>query len=203
MRCRGMAISVVLSMLVLALAVPPGETLLFDIAVRATVHTWASPPLTFVMRMITHMGEPAVLVLLTLAVAVLWSVEHRARAARLLIFSTLGVVLLNEILKLVFHRPRPAAFFGYQEPSTYSFPSGHSVTSLCFYGVLAWILAARLPSRRSRAVLYTVAGVLVLLIGFSRVYLGVHYLTDVIGGYALGVAWLVGVGKISSQHQKL
>ena len=187
----------------LALAVWMGGTLLFDFAVRDLVHTWASPPLTNIMLGFTHMGEPIFLVLLTLVVAWRLGAAHRWTAARLLAISTLSAWALSEILKLVFHRPRPAAFFGYQEPATYSFPSGHAVVSVCFYGALATILARRTESPARRKLWYSIAAVIVLSIGFSRIYLGVHYLTDVGGGYALGLAILLGIGKLTAGPRTL
>lgn len=178
----------------LALAVFMGATLLFDIAARDLVHTWASPLLTSVMWAATHLGEPIFLIPLTLLVAWRLGAAHRWPAARLLAIATLGAWALSEILKLVFHRTRPAAFFGYQEPSSYSFPSGHAMVSICFYGALAMILAVHTsPSRRK--LWYAAAAVIVLLVGFSRLYLGVHYLTDVMAGYALGLAILLAIGK--------
>ncbi|HJT90229.1 MAG TPA: phosphatase PAP2 family protein, partial [Bryobacteraceae bacterium] len=111
----------------------------------------------------------------------------------MLVICALGGQALDEILKLEFRRPRPEAFFGYPEPGSYSFPSGHSVASCCFYGVLAAILTARMRSGARKAGVWTAAGFLVAAIGFSRIYLGVHYPTDVIAGYAAGVVWVAAV----------
>lgn len=185
----------------LAREVMLGRTLSFDLAVRDAIHTWAWPPLTFAMRAITEAGDPSFLALV--AVIVVWRLGARGqgRAAWLLGFAALGAVAISERLKLVFHRPRPAAFFGYQEPLSYSFPSGHAITAFCLYGVLAIILEDRLPSVAGRRALWAAAGLLIGLIGFSRVYLGVHYPTDVAGGYALGVVWTVGVLS-ASRHWK-
>jgi undecaprenyl-diphosphatase len=80
-------------------------------------------------------------------------------------------------------------FFGTEAPHSYSFPSGHALFSICFFGVVAALVAARLPSIAARAAVWTVAVAIAFLIGLSRVYLGVHYPSDVIGGYAAAVAW--------------
>lgn len=185
----------------LAREVMLGRTLSFDLAVRDAIHTWAWRPLTFAMRAITEAGDPSFLALV--AVIVVWRLGTRGqgRAAWLLGFAALGAVAISERLKLVFHRPRPAAFFGYHEPLSYSFPSGHAITAFCLYGVLAVILEDRLPSVAGRRALWATAGLLIGLIGFSRVYLGVHYPTDVAGGYALGVVWTVAVLS-ASRHWK-
>ena len=93
-------------------------------------------------------------------------------------------------MKLGFHRARPAPFFGIPAPNSYSYPSGHALFAVCFFGTLAWILAARRASRLARGALWGGAIVIAWLIGYSRIYLGVHYPTDVIAGYASALVWL-------------
>ncbi len=105
---------------------------------------------------------------------------RRQREALLLVIVALGVELLSQILKLVFHRPRPDPFFGIAPPSSYSFPSGHALISMVFYGTLGILLSRRASIRLA---LYGLAA----LIGFSRIYLGVHYPTDVLAGFAMAV----------------
>jgi len=142
---------------------------------------------------ITQMGAPPFLIAITLIVGWRFAAKGQARLAAVLALSTIGASAADESIKLLYHRPRPIAFFGYDEPMTYSFPSGHATTSICFYGLLAIILAGSMKSLPLRRALWAAACVLVLLIGFSRVYLGVHYPADVLGGYAFGAAWLLGV----------
>ncbi len=170
-----------------------GQTLAFDSAVRDAVHRLASAPLTRTMMVLTQMGAPAFLIVVTLIAGWRFSVRGEARLAAVLAIATIGASAACESLKLIYHRPRPAAFFGYDEPLTFSFPSGHATTSLCFYGLFSIILSGRAKTvRRRRAVWFGCAG-LVLAIGFSRVYLGVHYPTDVLGGYLFGLAWIFGI----------
>lgn len=181
----------------LALATALDQTLLFDIAIRDMIHSWAGPPLTSAMRAVTWLGEPDALALLMI-VAAWWMVKAgRRRDAFWLAIATLGALAISELLKLVFHRARPAAFFGYVDPSTYSFPSGHATVSCCFYGLLAAFLTARMKSHAVRIALWIGSAALVLAIGFSRIYLGVHYASDVVGGYALGIFWVVVARKVS------
>ena len=174
-----------------------GQTMAFDTTIRETVHTWASPALTRLMIGITQMGAPTVLVIVTLLVGWLFSTLQRRRLAVLLALSTIGVTAASEGLKVVFHRLRPPAYFGYDEPLTYSFPSGHATTSICFYGALAYILAPLIQSTVRRRLLWAAAIAMFLLIGFSRIYLGVHYPTDVLGGYALGLVWMIAILRLS------
>jgi membrane-associated phospholipid phosphatase len=174
----------------LAAGIWSGQTLQFDSFVRGTVHSWASPPLTRAMRMATFLGSAFVLVPLG-ALAACWLVRTRRKhAAWLFVLAALGGEVLENLLKLFFRRPRPEPFFGSLRPSTYSFPSGHATLAFCFYGVLAVILAARLRSPARKAALLLSAGLLALAIGVSRIYLGVHYPSDVLGGYAAAAIWL-------------
>jgi undecaprenyl-diphosphatase len=162
----------------------------FDIAVRNAIHAWASVPLTYAMRGITQLGSAAVLAILGALLVWRLAAQGRRRAVLIFIAACLGAEALSEILKVVFRRSRPEAFFGYAEPLTYSFPSGHSVMSTCFYGVVAAILTTRRESRTTKLAIWMGAVLLALAIGFSRVYLGVHYPSDVLAGYAAAAIWV-------------
>jgi len=166
----------------LAVARRAGATLGFDLAVRADVHRWASPPMTAIVRVLAAVGSPLV-VSLFFAIAML--AFHRVewkRGAVTLAEVMVGAVVCNVGLKRLIHCPRPEPFVG-RDPSSYSFPSGHALYSLCFYGVLAGVLAAHTPERAARMANWAAAAILVAGIGLSRVYLGVHYPSDVIAGY--------------------
>lgn len=171
-----------------------GGTQQFDAQVRTLVHQQAtSPALTSVMRGVSMAGAPAVLITLGILVVALYLRQGRSSAALLFVITVAGAEVLDAGLKLAFHRPRPAAFFGLTAPSSYSFPSGHALVSCAYFGVLAAFAAARTRSRARRWVYWTAAALVVLLIGFSRVYLGVHYPSDVLAGYAVAVVWVCSV----------
>ena len=178
----------------LAREVMRGDAMRLDTPIRNTVHARSSPPLTAMMRGLSLIGSEVGLVPLG-AILVWWLVAaKRRRAAVVLAVAALGAEALDQIMKLLFNRPRPEPFFGLASPITHSFPSGHAMVSCCFFGVLAAILAARgAPWARSRArriSIFAAAAILVALMGFSRVYLGFHYPTDVLAGYAAAVVWL-------------
>jgi undecaprenyl-diphosphatase len=164
-----------------------------DAAVRNAVHAWATPGLTFAMLCATQLGSGPFLI--GVGALAIWrlAAAGRKHAALLLAVAALGGEALDQILKLCFHRPRPEAFFGLMDPSTYSFPSGHALTATCFYGALAALLAARTRPLAAKAGLWALAAALAALIGLSRVYLGVHYPSDVLAGYAAAVVWLAAV----------
>ncbi|MGH9930880.1 MAG: phosphatase PAP2 family protein, partial [Pyrinomonadaceae bacterium] len=104
--------------------------------------------------------------------------------------SVLGGTLLNRLLKYAFHRPRPFLSDPLLTITSYSFPSGHTMAATVLYGVIAAYLLTATPDWRRRALIIFSASFLILLVGFSRMYLGAHYLSDVLGAMAEGLAWL-------------
>jgi undecaprenyl-diphosphatase len=139
-------------------------------------------------RVLTDVGSPSVALALALVVCVALYRRRQLVDAALLPLVLGGAELLNLILKLSFHRERPEVAFVHLD--TYSFPSGHAMISTAAYGALAYLAWSRLETRRSRLTLVAGTSLLVALIGFSRLYLGVHYLSDVLAGVAGGVFWL-------------
>ncbi len=160
----------------------------FDLAIRNQVHAYASPPLTRAMIFISFLGGDGLTAAAILSV-IAFLVFRWKREALWMVVTILGALVLDLSLKYAFHRPRPVPFF-VPVPYTYSFPSGHSLFSFCFYGVLAGLLTRRIRSRMGRVLIWTLAAVLVAAIGLSRVYLGVHYPSDVIAGYLAASLWV-------------
>jgi membrane-associated phospholipid phosphatase len=177
----------------LAEEVLEGDTQQFDAFVLTAVHQLATPGLTRLMQVFSFLGSVAAVTAMCLAAVCVSLYFRHIRTAALLATTMLGVAALDVALKHAFHRPRPVAFFG-ATPSSYSFPSGHALGSLCFYGLLAAILAARARGRGAKFCVWTAAVLLVGMIGFSRIYLGVHYPSDVIAGYCAAVVWVGAAG---------
>ncbi|HET7271662.1 MAG TPA: phosphatase PAP2 family protein, partial [Rubrobacter sp.] len=176
-------------------AVVEGESRRFDRVVLLWIHStfpgWLNEP----MRLVTALGYYWVVLPLLAVVIFLFYRRGWKLSAILLSVSTAGSILLTTFLKAVFERARPELFNSGYHASFYSFPSGHATVALGFYGMLTFILAYRLRGIARWAV--AVSGVLVvLLIGFSRLYLGVHYPTDVLAGYLAALLWLVCVGAV-------
>lgn len=172
----------------------------FDSSVRTAVHACASPDLTRLMFAISFMGSGGLVVSAVVAFALFRHFQWR-RAAIWLVVTLAGALVLDLTLKFAFHRPRPIPFFG-PIPGSYSFPSGHSLFSFCFYGVLAGLLAGRVRSMTSRVLTWLAAAVLVLAIGLSRIYLGVHYPSDVIAGYLAGIIWAATMVALDRYRQQ-
>jgi undecaprenyl-diphosphatase len=193
----GLAISafVIWAFAELADGVVEGESRRFDRAGLLWVHTHSPEWLEGPMLLVTALAYYWV-VLPLLATAVLaFYLKGWRLSATLLLVSTVGGFLLTTFLKGVFERARPEFFDSGYTASFYSFPSGHATVAVGFYGTLTLILAYRLRGFAR----WAVAGVgvlLVLLIGFSRLYLGVHYPTDVLAGYLAAPLWLIFVGAV-------
>ena len=173
-----------------------GATRELDQGAREFVQHIASRRLTFVMRGLTLTGSVTILLpLAAVAVAALWSVGRR-RAAWLLAITMIGAEALDQVLKFAFHRTRPQPFFDTPLPGSYSFPSGHALINCCFFGVLAAILTVRERRHWIRVAIWTAAVALAALIGLSRIYLGVHYASDVVAGYLAAIVWVFTVGAV-------
>ena len=176
-----------------------GETRHFDEVTRNAVHQLASPLLTTIMRGLSFVGSTLALTIGTIIVVVRFALLKWGREAKLFAITMVGAGLLNVTLKLAFQRPRPVPFFNLTAPETYSFPSGHSLTSACFFGALAAILTARVKSRRFRIITWVLCTSMFVLIGFSRIYLGVHHTTDVIAGFAAALIWILVVRFVETE----
>ena len=168
-------------------------TIHFDAVVRDAVHSVASPALTWFFRIVTQFGSE--LFLVPFGAFVVWrlAAAGRQHAAILFAVAAAGGEALDYLLKLLFRRTRPQVFFGLSAPHTYSFPSGHSMLSACFFGVLAALLTTRMASYGQKLAVWAAAVAATCVIGLSRIYLGVHYPSDVLAGYAAAVIWVFSV----------
>ena len=168
-----------------------GETRHFDEVTRAAVHQFASPAMTTAMRGISFLGSMIFLTIATVVVIIWFASRKWRREAKLMAATMIGASALNMTLKLAFKRARPVPFFDLLPPESYSFPSGHSLTSACFFGAFAAIVTARIKRRRPRILVWIVCITTFVLIGLSRIYLGVHHTTDVIAGFAAALIWIL------------
>jgi membrane-associated phospholipid phosphatase len=159
----------------------------WDVEFAAWLHSHSGPELVSLFNVVTLLGNVAVLLLLTLAVTFLLLRRGAVDEAALVCVVALGIELLNGGLKLLFHRPRPE--LAYVHLDTYSFPSGHAAGATAIYGVLVFLALRRRPLH-AKLLSGAAFAVLVTVIGFSRLYLEVHYLSDVLAGISLGLVWL-------------
>ncbi len=153
-------------------------------------HALATPVLTTAVRVVGAPGSLEALALVSLAVTATLLVHRRWSALAAWLAAVLGGEALNLLLKDLFARPRPSFERPLVVETSHSFPSGQAMESLLVYGMLAYFAVPILNGSGKRVAVAVGAAVLVVLIGFGRVYLGAHYLSDVVGGFAAGGAWL-------------
>jgi undecaprenyl-diphosphatase len=173
-----------------------GDTQAFDEAVLQWFQHHRSPGLTRVAMEITALGGASVTILVVLLASVfLWLSKHKW-SVYVLMLVVLGTKVLNDLLKGGFGRERPSIVESITETSSQSFPSGHAMSAFVTYASVAYLIGRLEPSKRLRYAIWTVAFLLILAIGTTRMYLGVHYPSDIIGGYLAGAAWIFVVAAL-------
>lgn len=163
----------------------PNALTSYDAEVARTLHTQAgaNPDLNGMAQRITHVGSLETLFVVAFVASLALLPFRRWWLTVVWVLMLVGGEYLNQWIKEAIERPRPE----FHHAKGWSFPSGHAMMSLIGYGMLAYVLVVMVPRAGARVVL---VAVLVLLIGFSRLFLGDHYFSDVLGGYAAGAVWL-------------
>jgi undecaprenyl-diphosphatase len=163
----------------------------FDVTLLDWLHAHATPAGYTIFNAISLLGSSVAMTVLGLGVAVLLGIRRQWPVLGGWVAAFAGGGLLNQILKLMIQRPRPPYAAAFLPSFSWSFPSGHAMASLIGYGLLAYLLVVLWVPRRSvQTAIVFGAALLIVAIGASRLYLGVHYFSDVVGGYAAGVLWL-------------
>jgi undecaprenyl-diphosphatase len=183
----------------LASEVSEGDTMALDRAILTGLRSAADPAtpigprwLPEAMTDLTALGGATVLLLVSAFVIFYLLLSGRMRTALFILAATAGGTALGGLLKLIYARPRPGLVPHLVDVTSSSFPSGHATDSAIVYLTLAALLARTVPERALRIYIIGVAILLTLLIGVSRVYLGVHWPSDVIAGWTIGAAWALG-----------
>lgn len=165
------------------------ESFQLDTTVLLYLHRLANPLLDRVMLIITSLGNPEFVFMIIVGSAgwLLW--RRQFDEVKILIVACLGTLVLNQGMKLLFARPRPVLWPSLLHETSFGFPSGHALGSMVLYGLLAYFYAFHRPYYAQK--IYIGTTILILLIGLSRLYLGVHFPTDIIAGYGMGWLWLI------------
>ncbi|GAB6274944.1 MAG: phosphatase PAP2 family protein [Peptococcaceae bacterium] len=162
----------------------------FDRTITHLTRYYTNPEITGVMKGTTLLGSVSVVFLIAIGTISVFLILRRQLLEPLfLTVAATGSWLLSELLKWSFHRPRPTVN-QLLHVTGYSFPSAHSMVSMAFYGAMAYLLWMYLPSPRWRWFLTVSLILLIVFIGVSRIYLGVHYPSDVLAGFIAGGIWL-------------
>ncbi|MUG66268.1 phosphatase PAP2 family protein [Paenibacillus sp. 7541] len=155
-------------------------------AVQAGEH----PRITQAAQVLSYIGSVIPMFIICLILAFMFYIRLRFRTELLLMLAVVaGSPILNSLLKWQFQRERPE-IYRLAEAAGYSYPSGHAMSSVSFYGVLAYLLWRYMPGRAGKLILLAAAIVMMAAIGLSRIYLGVHYPSDIVGGYFAAAFWL-------------
>ena len=182
-----------------------GKSVAFDrrviLALRSPVHPdepWGPPWLQEAARDVTSLGSVVVVTIMTLAIVGYLLLSRERAEALLMAVAVFGGMALNDALKLAFARPRPDLALHATRVFTTSFPSGHASLSAVAYLTIGALLARSQPSFKMGLYVMSLAAFLTVSIGMSRIYLGVHYPTDVLGGWCVGAAWAIACWAIAT-----
>ena len=156
----------------------------FDNSIYSLISNMISNNMTYFMKLITFLGSAYTIVTITI-LFILFGKDKKYFSINLI-----SIFLLNQLLKRIIQRPRPVDINIINE-SGYSFPSGHSMVSMAVYGLIIYYIYKNMNNKRLKWILILLLSILILLIGFSRIYLGVHFASDVLGGFILSLIWLI------------
>lgn len=170
------------------------EVFSFDRSFLLWIHQFANPQFDRIFLFFTALDDPPTVVTIFI-ITIAWLVMKRrySDGIRFTIVCA-GGVLINQVMKLFFAKPRPKLWHRLITETSFSFPSGHAVGSMVVYGFIAYILAKEMQQHKH--IIYAAASLLIIAIGLSRLYLGVHYPTDIIAGYGIGFIWLITCMKV-------
>lgn len=164
------------------------EAFAFDKTILLWIHSFANPTLDGIMRSITRFNDPSTVAVIAVIVLGILLWRHYYSEAQIFIIDCLGGVVLSYGLKSAFGKTRPDLWKSAVEDLSFSYPSGHALGSTVLYGFIAYLIATRYP--QFSLLVYAVVICPIGAIGLSRLYLGVHWPTDIIGGYGIGFLWL-------------
>jgi undecaprenyl-diphosphatase len=174
----------------ISLLISDHKILQFDGTVIQAVQGLESPTLTSVMKFFTFIGSaPFVSILIICLIFFLYKILHHRQELILFMGAVIGSAALNGLLKHLFHRMRPD-LHRLIDVGGYSFPSGHAMNAFTVYGILSFLLWRHISTRWGRILLIVFSFFMILMIGISRIYLGVHYPSDIAGGYFASGFWL-------------
>ncbi|MEH1884941.1 phosphatase PAP2 family protein [Nostoc sp.] len=165
------------------------EAFAFDTTFLLWLHQFANPSLDNFMLFITNVGNPSTVVIVVSVNLILLWWQHYREEAKFFVLACLGGFILNTGLKLFFSKARPELWHRLISEKSFSFPSGHALGSIVLYGFIAYELATHYP--HFAKLIYSLTVILIAAIGISRLYLGVHWPTDIIAGYGVGFLWLM------------
>ena len=196
------SIPLLLIILLITSKVIVGKELYIDkLAYQIFIEKLRNDKLTTFMKLATKLSNPEVMIVIAI-ISILFCIKliKNKKLSLGIILNLAGITIINQILKFIFRRERPT---GYRliEMSGYSFPSGHAMASLAFYGLLIYITKRLVKNKYLKILLITLNIAIIILIGVSRIYLGVHYLSDVLTGYSISIIYLLITTKLLNKYK--
>ena len=163
----------------------------FDATIYDLIFKLSGQGMTIFMTFISHLGSAIPLILITAGILIF---SKGKGYSRFIAFNLACSFIISQVLKLIIRRPRPELLRLAVEKG-FSFPSGHAMVSTVFYGFFIYLISKKIKDIKKRKIYISLIAILIFLIGISRIYLGVHYATDVIAGQIFGIAYLYFVIK--------
>ncbi|MBR3210505.1 MAG: phosphatase PAP2 family protein [Bacilli bacterium] len=185
--------------LLVTVLVVTNNTSLFDEKIYQAIYGHHNQYLDFFFTTITHIGDTVPVMIIAMILLIVfkdWNDKIHIS------FSLFLTVAFNQILKYVIARPRPPLERRLVTQGGYSYPSGHSMVSLCLYGILIYFAMTKIKNKSLKIICVSLLTVLILIIGISRIYVGVHYPSDVLGGYLLAAPLLITSVTLLNRHFK-
>ena len=197
-------IIILLSILIISIAIPiiSGKDLIIDkLAYTFLVEKLRKYQLDGFMKIVTSFSNTTTIVGFTIILTLAFLLEFKNKKEALAIpINVIGITLINQAIKHIIKRPRPTGFRLIKQGG-YSFPSGHAMVSMAFYGLIIYIINRKIKNNKLKVFLTTICVLVIISIGISRVYLGVHYLSDVLTGYSLSIIYLIITTKILDKYK--
>ena len=164
----------------------------FDTYIYNIISKSISEPLTTILKIVTNLGGPITYILISLLIIIF---SKNKKYIVYILTNLLLIAGINQAIKFIIQRPRPVEYRMIQQGG-YSFPSGHSMVSMAYYGLLIYFIYHKIKNKQLKWTLCIILSILILLIGVSRIYLGVHYASDVIAGFCFSLGYLIIYTKI-------
>ena len=171
----------------LAITVQKGDDIYLDSFAYKIVSKFINDDLTVIIKFLTYIGSAIAVIGITLFTLIFFK---NKQYGLFMSIDLIVITIIQVVLKNIFSRGRPVDINLIKETG-YSFPSGHSITSMAFYGFIIYLIYTSELSKKSKILYISMFSLLILVTGFSRVYLGVHYFTDVLGGFTLAISFLI------------
>lgn len=173
--------------IILGILVLTKKDIFIDSAVYNFISKYITDDLTYVVKYLTHIGSAVVVILITVLTLIIY---RNKKYGIFMAINLIVITILQYILKYTFARIRPLDINLIEQPG-HSFPSGHALTSLAFYGFIIYLIYTSSLNKKSKSIYIILFLILILVTGCSRIYLGVHFFTDILGGFSFSLAFLI------------